>query len=82
MEKYARMCDITNKGMNKGFCVQDGLLYIKEDEDMIKHLREVFTSFTDEYGDEIKASDLDDDELMEMAYEEDYYYYTEWDELD
>ena len=41
--KYARKCDITNEGMNEGYCIQDGLMYIKYEEDMIKHLRKKVT---------------------------------------
>ena len=40
-KKYARKCDVTGEGMNEGYCIQDGLMYIKYEKDMIKHIREV-----------------------------------------
>ena len=60
MEKYARRCDVTQEGMNEGYCIQDGLMYIKHDSDMEKH---------------IEGTDYD---TVEDAYEDDYYYYTDW----
>lgn len=59
--KYARKCDITNEGMNEGYCILDGMMYIKNDFDMLQHI-------TDE-------TDYND---IEEAYEDDYYYYTDW----
>jgi len=26
---YARQCDVTGEGMNEGYYIQDGLMYIK-----------------------------------------------------
>ena len=37
--KYARKCDVSGKGMNEGYCINDGQMYIKEESDMIAHLR-------------------------------------------
>ena len=45
---YARKCDITGEGMNEGYCIQDGLMYIKYEKDMIKHIREGNLQFTQE----------------------------------
>ena len=59
--KYARKCDITSEGMNEGYCILDGMMYIKNDFDMLQHI-------TDE-------TDYND---IEEAYEDDYYYYTDW----
>ena len=61
--KYARVCDITNKGMNEGYCIEDGLMYIKNESDMIKHIKSVGYKSLDE------------------AYNNEYYYYTEWYEV-
>ena len=53
--KFARRCDITNKGMNEGFCIGDGSFYVANDEDMLKHLLEeteyktIEESYNDEY---------------------------------
>jgi len=65
MMKYARQCDVTGEGMNNGFVICDGDMYIKYE----KHMSEHITKDTD------YAS-------MEEAYEDDYYYYTEWDDSD
>ena len=67
---YARQCDITKEGMNEGYCIQDGLIYIKYVEDMIKHLREV--------NEETPMDNLTDEELLNAYYDDDYYYWTEW----
>lgn len=72
MEKFARACDITNEGMNEGYCIGDGFMYIKYEKDFVQHLKDI--KFSDE--------ELTDEELVELAYEEDYYYWTEWEELD
>ena len=59
--KYARKCDITSEGMNEGYCILDGMMYIKYEKDMIKHIK-----------DETDYNDI------EEAYEDDYYYFTDW----
>jgi hypothetical protein len=59
--KYARKCDITNEGMNEGFCILDGLMYIKYEKDMLQHI--------------LDETDYD---TIEEAYEDDYFYWTEW----
>ena len=70
MKNYARICDITGEGMNEGFCILNGEMYIKNEEDLINHLREQdFSIDVNAYGDE---------ELMEWAYNEEYYYWTDW----
>ena len=67
---YARQCDITGEGMNEGYCIQDGLMYIKYVEDMIKHLRELDV--------ELSLRTPLDEELLNVYYDDDYYYWTEW----
>ncbi len=64
-KKWARQCDVTGEGMNEGFCIGDGAMYIKREKDMSEHI----TNDTD------YAS-------LEEAYEDDYYYYTEWEDPD
>ena len=59
--KYARKCDITSEGMNEGFCILDGLMYIKYEKDMLQHI--------------LDETDYD---TIEEAYEDDYFYWTEW----
>ena len=63
--KYARQCDVTGEGMNAGFCIGDGAMYIKSEKHMIEHI----TNDT-EYA------------SMEEAYDDEYYYYTEWEDED
>ena len=70
-ERYARKCDITGEGMNEGFCLQDGLMYIANEKDLIKKLREKEFS-----GDEYVG--VSDEDMKEMAYEEGTYYWTTW----
>ena len=76
--KYARRCSITFEGMNEGFCIGDGAMYVKFEKDMTKHLRRdnplnhpllVLAHKTDE-------------ELLNDSFEQEYHYYTEWDEDD
>ena len=43
--KYARQCSITGEGMNEGFCIQDGQMYVKHESDLTKHL-EANTDYT------------------------------------
>jgi cupin superfamily acireductone dioxygenase involved in methionine salvage len=70
--KYARKCDITNEGMNEGYVVND-TIYISSKEDLLKYLRK---NFTDYYP------ISNDDELIEMAYDDEIYYWTEWNDED
>lgn len=68
MERFARCCDITGKGMNQGWVVGPMELYIADEESLIVELRKV---------DDVPDG-LSDDELREYLYDEDYFYYTEW----
>jgi hypothetical protein len=72
MEKFARRCDATGKGINEGFVVGDGELYFSTKFELLKHLRELDSS----------KDCSTPDELLEFFYKEDYYYYTEWEEID
>ncbi len=38
--KYARRCDVSGEGMNEGYLIGEGLMYIKYDSDMVKHIEE------------------------------------------
>jgi hypothetical protein len=79
MEKFARKCDATGRGMNEGYVVGDGELYFAEKEDLIKHLR---TLNWEDCDGNSSLDVVEDDDLMEFFYNEDQYYYTEWDEYD
>jgi hypothetical protein len=70
--KYARKCDITNEGMNEGYVVND-TIYISSKEDLLKYLRKNFTDYN---------PISNDDELIEMAYDDEIYYWTEWNDED
>ena len=74
--KYARKCDITNEPMNEGYCIQDGLMYIKYKKDLIIHIREVEKKGRLPY----EKEGLIDDWLLNDYYESDYYYFTEWED--
>ena len=78
LEKYARKCDITGEGMNEGYCLMDGQMYIKYEEDLIKHLRDVEKEENPEYDKDISEGRLTDDFLLSDYYESEYYYWTEW----
>lgn len=78
MEKYARRCDATGRGMNEGY-VFGHHLYFSTKEALLNHLRGL--DWVDADGD--SSQDLtDDDDILEFFYNEDAYYYTEWEEVD
>lgn len=72
--KWARVDTSTGKGMNEGFCVNDGDAYFVEKADLVKYLREEMN--VDE------RNEFSDEYILQEAYQEEeegYYYYTEWD---
>jgi hypothetical protein len=71
MEKFARRCDATGKGMNEGYVVGDGELCFSEEKHLIDHLRSRggMDGLSDEY-------------ILAEAYDQEEYYYTEWDFYD
>lgn len=81
MEKFARRCDATGKGINEGYVFGDGELCFAEREDLIRHLK----TLDWENADGKRSQDIDEDDvdnLLEFFYNEDMYYYTEWDFYD
>jgi hypothetical protein len=73
MEKFARKCDITNEGMNEGWCWEDGIFYTKYKQDTIDELRK----------DCPEQAFLNDDDLLDWAVnEEEILYWTEWEDED
>lgn len=78
--KYARKCDVTNEPMNEGYCIQDGLMYIKYEKDLIKHLRDVEKEGNLEYDKDVSEGRLTDEWLLQDYYQADYYYWTEWED--
>jgi len=69
---FARKCDATGKGMNKGYCVMDGEKYFSERKYLIEFLRK----------DNPDSVNVNDKELLEEAYKNEVYYYTEWEDQD
>jgi hypothetical protein len=70
-KQWARVDSETGKGMNQGFCVNDGEAYFENESDLVKYLREQMN--VDEAG------DLSDEFILKEAYDNGEYYYTEWD---
>ena len=75
--KYARACDITGEGMNEGYCIRDGNMYIKYEADLIKHIRDAEKEGNSEYTD-----DMTDEFLLNDYYNAGYYYKTDWEDED
>ena len=67
MEKFARRCDATGRGMNEGYVVGEGELYFSEEKYLIDWLRS-----------RGGMDNLSDEFILNEAYELDEYYYTEW----
>jgi hypothetical protein len=77
-EKFARKCSITGKGINQGFVVGDGDMYFGEEADLLEHLK----TLEWENLDGVKSSDIAESELMDYFSNEEYFYWTEWEEID
>lgn len=74
---FPRRCDVTNEGMNEGFVIGDGEMYIKHESDLVAHLRTLDWEFADGRN----SRDIEsDDDLREMLYSDDYFYFTDWDD--
>lgn len=71
MEKYARKCSATGRGMNYGYVVLDGEYYFSEDKYLIEWLRS-----------RDNTEGLSDDYLFTESFQLDEWYYTEWQEVD
>ena len=66
---YARKCSITGKGMNEGWIILDGEMYIADEENALEQVKKVGydsleEAFDDEYcyWTEWDADDIDDEE--------------------
>lgn len=94
---WARQCDITYEGMNKGWCWGDGAFYTKylvdtlfecrrDRDNIILDIDNVDIQDLDRYDEYKKAVDRvnrdedTDTDLLTIAFQTDYVYYTEWDE--
>lgn len=65
---WARQCDVTEEGMNDGWCWGDGHFHTKYEKDTIAELRK----------DHPDRNIFSDEELLEWAYDEEILYWTEW----
>ena len=81
-KKYARKCDITGNGMNYGYVIDEGEMYIKDEENLIAHLRKVEKESNQEYDKDVAEGRLTDDFLLLDYYQSNYYYHTEWEDED
>jgi hypothetical protein len=84
MKKYARKCDVTGKGMNEGWCWGEGVYYTSTKEATIKELRSDIKDGAydfDELGSDAMLQ-MSDDDLLQYAYDNDVFYYTDWHDED
>ena len=84
MEKFARRCDATGKGINEGWVWGEGTYYTSTKENTIAELRSDIQDGGYDF-DELGADELlklSDDQLLQYAYDNDVLYYTEWEEID
>jgi len=77
MEKFARRCDATGKGINEGYVVGAGDLYFSLYFSEKEHLVEWLKGMAKEESLNFETDSL----MMEHYYEEELYYYTEWEEI-
>ena len=75
---WARQCDVTLEGMNEGYCIDDGMMYVKYEKDMLEWLRSKDWEFEDEDGVYVDVNKFNDQELLEWAYNDEVYCWTEW----
>ena len=80
--KYARKCSLTGNGMNSGYVVNEGEMYIKDEENLIAYLRKKEKDGNPQYEQDIAEGRLTDDFLLKDYYESEYYYHTEWEDED
>lgn len=83
----ARKCDVTGEGMNRGYCIDEGhplfyvsRMYIKYEKDLIKHLRKVERKGNHLYDEDVSEGRITDQWLLNYYYNNEYYYFTEWED--
>lgn len=70
---WSRRCYTTGEGLDEGYLLFDNI-YLKNEEDAVAMLRQYYS---DEGRAEV-AQRYKDSAVLELAYEEELYYYTEW----
>ena len=70
MKLFARKCSITGEGMNEGYVIQDGLMYIKYQIDLINYLRKVEIEGNPLYKEQNTSIEF----LLSDYYDAGYYY--------
>lgn len=70
---WSRRCHSTGEGMDEGYLLFDSVC-LKNEEDAVAVLRQYYS---DEGRPEV-AQRYKDSAVLELAYEEELYYYTEW----
>lgn len=75
---HPRKCCVTGEGMDSGYLIGEGQMYIKYESDMIKHLREVEKDGNPDYDIMMEEGRITDAWLLADYYKNDYYYYTDW----
>ena len=69
--QYLHKCIVTGHGMNQGFSVNGGETICNDNDILVKYLRENYYKEHESFSDE---------ELLELSYEEETHYYTEWED--
>ena len=81
IEKFARRCDVTNKGMNAGWYDENSSehQYFKDREVVIAHIQSALiqdTQLIEHLNLDVK--NLSEDRLFDLAYNQLGIYWTEW----
>lgn len=76
MEKFARKCSKTGEGMDEGYIVNEGEFYFKNEADVLEYLRG--NDYITAEG--IEANALNDEDLLEWAYNDEIYFWTDWED--
>lgn len=66
-----RYCDVTGESMREGFVIDDGMYYAKD-------LAALITLLTEHYGFKFGKGLKQDRRLLDQAYDNELYYWTDW----
>lgn len=78
MEKFARKCDITGRGMNEGYCFGDGEQYACDEASALQIAQQYgYDNLDDAYKDDVYYySEWNEDDCDEEYYDADGNEYT------